>query len=329
MSALSSFGPRAGVIVLAAALAAAGCRTASPVDQRVIRADTLTRASSWDDAASIWSEIYRDSGGTNRRAGFESARANYEAGRPGVARTRLVQLDGQWPGDAEILELLGKAHESAGDAKAARTAYMSVLQLDPRRPYALARMGVLSGDLGVPAGPGGPAATGRAMGSIGQLHAAGAIGAVDSGSLFDLGLQAAENGRRDDAFIALDAAFESGELTQRQKVEAAAAITPDRRTIPWLQSVVRSDPLHTRALTLLGNAQLAAGYGGAAARTLEQAASSDPSDEVAMRAFAAALTYSGQSGRALEVLERLDGPSEAGEAKGAAKPPSSPQPSPR
>ena len=317
MPALIPFGPRAGLAVLTAALAVGGCRSAARVDQRLTRADALTRAESWDDAASIWSDIYRDSGGTDRRAGIESARANYEAGRSGVARTRLMELDRLFPGDAQILELLGKAHERGGDKEAARTAYMGALQLDPKRPHALARIGVLSGDLGMPPWPAGEA---RGKGSIAQLQAAGAIGAVDTASLFDLGLQAAATGRPDDAFVALDAAVDSGELSLRQKVEAAASITPDRRTIPWLQSVVRSDPLHTQALTLLGKAQLAAGYGGAAVETLEQAASSDPSDEAAMRAFAAALTQTGQSGRALGILERLD-------VEGAASPPSSPQPS--
>ena len=308
------YGSRTGAILLAAALVAAstaGCRTVDEVDRRITRAEALTRASDWNDAASIWSEIYRDSGGTDRRAGIESARGNYEAGRPGVARTRLAELDGRWPGDPEILELLGKAHEAAGDLEAARMAYMSVLQLDPRRPHSLARMGVLSGDLGMPGG----------IASIAQLRAAEAIGAVDTASLFALGLQAAAAGRPDDAFIALDAAVDSGDLSLRQRVKAAAALTPDRRTIPWLQSVVQADPLHTEALTLLGNAQLAAGYGGAAVETLEQAASSDPSDDVAMRAFAAALTQTGQSGRAMEILDQLSGE--------ALSPPSSPQPLPR
>ena len=72
-------------------------------------------------------------------------------------------------------------------------------------------------------------------------------------------------------------------------------------------SVVRADPLHTRALTLLGNAQLSAGFQGAALASLEQAASSDPGDEDAMRAFAAALSGTGQADRASEILELLEG----------------------
>jgi tetratricopeptide (TPR) repeat protein len=282
----------ARALFLAAALAAAAgvaCQTVTRTDQRLTRAETLTRAGQWDEAATLWGNIYRDSLGANRRAGWESARANHEAGRPGVALTRLAELNGLWPGDADILELLGKAHEAAGDPEAAREAYAAVLEVEPGRPHALARIGVL----------------GEAS-SIAQLRAAGAIRSVDAASLFDLGMQAATAGLMEDAFIAFDAAVESGDISLRQEVEAAAAIAPDRRTIPWMQSVIRADPLHTRALTLLGNAQLAAGLTGAALETLRQAASSDPSDEAAMRAFAAALTQSGQNGRALEILDRLD-----------------------
>ncbi len=298
MPTLTSPVSRAGAALLAATLVAAlgaSCQSAERVDQRLPRAEALSRSGNWDEAASVWSSIYRDSRGSDRRAGLESARAHYQADRPGVARTRLAELDGLWPGNVEILELLGKAHERAGDPDSAREAYMSVLQLAPGRPHSLARLGVLSGDLGIP---------GRGA-SIAQLRAAGAIQSVDAASLFDLGLQAASTGRVDDAFTAFDAAIDSGSVTLRQKVQAAAAIAPDGRSIPWLQSVVRADPLHTEALTLLGGAQLAAGYGGAALETLQQAASSDPSDEAAMRAFAAALTQAGQAGRAREILDQL------------------------
>ncbi|MFT6833409.1 MAG: Flp pilus assembly protein TadD [Planctomycetota bacterium] len=56
---------------------------------------------------------------------------------------------------------------------------------------------------------------------------------------------------------------------------------------------------------MLGNAQLAAGYLSRAVATLEQAASSDPSDEAALRAFADALSQTGQPGRAREILDLL------------------------
>ncbi len=292
------FVPRtSAALVLAIGVAAAGvgCQTTERVDRRLPRAEALTRASSWNEAASVWSAIFRDSRGMDRRAGVESARANYEAGRPGVAASRLAELDGRWPGDAEVLELLGKALESAGDPASAREIYTRLLQLDPLQPHALARIGVLSGDLGLPGD----------VASIAQLKAAGSIQSVDVVSLFDLGVQAAAKERIDDAFTAFDAAIDSGRLTVPQTVQAATAIAPDRRTIPWLRTVVRADPLHTRALTLLGEAQLAAGLTSAAVATLGDAASSDPGDEAAMRAFAAALTQSGQTGRAREILDRL------------------------
>ena len=80
----------------------------------------------------------------------------------------------------------------------------------------------------------------------------------------------------------------------------------DEGAISWIKyAVVREDPLHTRALTLLGNAQLAAGFQARAVQTLEQAAQSDPGDEAALRAFAAALTETGQAGRARAILDLL------------------------
>ena len=265
----------------------------------MVRAKALTRASSWNDAASIWSDIYRDSGNANKRAGIEAARANLQAGRPGVARSRAAELERRWPDDPEIWELLGMTHERLQDTAAAREAYMQVLHLAPGRPYALARMGVLTGDtVSVAGAPDGTT-------SIAQLEALGALRSVDVESLFELGLRAAETGRLDQAVLALDAAIESGDLSLAQRVQAAAALSPDRRTIPWLRSVVLADPLHTRGLTLLGVAQLAAGFKAAAVTTLEEAASSDPSDPDAMRAYADALTQTGQAGRAAEILDRI------------------------
>jgi tetratricopeptide (TPR) repeat protein len=289
------------VIACAALTLAGSCRAVERADSRIVRADALTRAEAWPDAASLWGEIYRDSGGEDRRAGLEAVRALGSGGWSGVARSRLMEMERHWPEDAEIQELLGRAHEGHQDQEAARQAYMRALQLEPGRPYSLARVGVLSADLEVPAAPGEVAVPG----SLARLRAAGVLDQVDAASLRELGLRAASQQRFDEAFDALQAALSSGELSTAQKVEAAAALAPDPRTIPWLLATVRADPLHTRALTLLGNAQLAAGYLSRAVATLEQAASSDPSDEAALRAFADALSQTGQPGRAREILDLL------------------------
>lgn len=279
-----------------------GCRTVERDDPRILRAEASTRAESWEDAASLWSQIYRASSGEDRRAGIESARALAASGRPGVARSRLAEMAARWPDDAEVQELLGHAHERVGDASAALEAYLRALELEPGRPHAVARSSLLAEDLGVP--DAGPASAGD---SLATLRAAGGLAELDVDSLRALGLRSAAAGRFDEAYSALQNAVSSGQLTVAQRIEAAAALAPDPRTIPWLTAIVRDDPLHTRALTLLGSAQLSAGYQARAVATLEQAASSDPGDEAALRAFAEALTQTGQAGRARTILDLVDG----------------------
>ncbi|QDV07998.1 hypothetical protein Poly30_35340 [Planctomycetes bacterium Poly30] len=241
-----------------------GCQSVQRDDPRILRAEASTRAEAWVDAASLWGDIYRDSSGEDRRAGLESVRALAASGRPGVARSRLLEMEGHWPEDAEILELLGEAHEQVGDEEAARDAYLHALRIEPGRPYALARSGLLAGDLaGASDEAFGPA------GSLAMLRAAGTLASVDAESLYRLGLRGAAAGRFDEAFDAFRTAIASGELSTHERIEAAAALAPDPRTIPWLTAVVREDPLHTRALTLLGKAQLSAGYQARAVETLE------------------------------------------------------------
>ncbi|QDV09820.1 hypothetical protein Poly30_53800 [Planctomycetes bacterium Poly30] len=286
---------------------AVGCRSAPRADPRLLRAEASTRAEAWNDAVSLWSDIYRDSRGTDRRAGIESVRALSAAGRPGVARSRLLQMESRWPEDAEILELLGRAHEQIGDEAAALDAYSRALRIEPDRPSSLARHGLLAAEL-VGADPMSESGTNSfgPEGSLARLRAAGTLRDVDARSLFELGLHGAAAARFDEAFEALAIAIGTGELSAAERLEAAAALAPDPRTIPWLTAVVREDPLHTRALTLLGKAQLSAGFQARAVDTLEQAAQSDPGDEAALRAFAEALTATGQAGRAREILDLLD-----------------------
>ncbi len=270
-----------------------GCRSVQPPDPRIPRAEAASRSEAWVVAASVWGEIYRDSRGQNREAGIESAEALGHVGQPGVARSRLAEMARTWPEDAELQELLGKAHETQGDVAGAIEAYGAAVALDPARVGSVARLAVLGKE--VP-GPGG---------ALGQLRAAGRLRSVDPQSLHELGLRAAGAERFDDAFDALDLAVGSGELSLPQRVGAAAALVPDPRVIPWLTAVVREDPLHTEALTLLGTVQMAAGFQRRALGTLEQAASSDPSHEPTLRALADALIQAGQLGRAEEILTLL------------------------
>ncbi|MEM8710633.1 MAG: tetratricopeptide repeat protein [Planctomycetota bacterium] len=284
-----------------------GCRSAQPADARLVRAEAYTRAEAWADAASLWSEIYRASGGEDRHAGLESARAYLASGRVSVAVVRLGELQRRWPQDPEVLERLGAAHEAAGDDAAARSAYAAALEREPTRPVSLARVGVLGAAAGLPA---------AARESLRRLRASGAISAADADSLFDLGLVAARDGRLDEAFEALSLALETDSPEASRRLSAAKALAPDPRVIPWLADLVREDPLHTAALTLLGRTQVRLGLVEQGLGSLEQAVSSDPSDADAVKAYAAALEEAGQSARASEVRALLgDGDAESGDAE--------------
>lgn len=274
----------------------ASCRTAPLADTRIVRAEAYTRAQAWVDAASVWTEIYRASGGENRRAGIESAHAYLVSGNAVVAVTRLSELKRRWPADAEVLERLGAAQEAVGDASAALGSYAAALELEPTRPVSLARVGVLGAAAGLPT---------AAQESLRRLRASGALDDAGTDSLFELGMAAAREGRLDEAHDALSSALEGGRLGTAHRLSAAEALAPDPRVIPWLTEIVRKDPLHTAALTLLGTSQLRMGLAERGLRSLEQAVSSDPSDVDAVQAYADALEAAGQPARAAEVRALL------------------------
>lgn len=283
------------------------CRTVSSPDVRIVRAEAYTRAEAWVNAASIWTEIYRASSGEDRRAGLESAHAFLASGKPAVAVARLSELRQRWPADAEVHERLGEAQEAVGEPSAALISYAAALELDPSRPVSLARVGILGAAAGLPT---------AAQESLWRLRASGALDDAGSDSLFELGMAAAREGRLEEAYGALSSALETGGLGMDRRLSAATALAPDPRVVPWLTEVIRQDPLHTVALTLLGTTQLRMGFVERGLQSLEQAVSSDPSDVRAVRAYAEALEGAGQPARADEVRALLPEGEPAGDAAG-------------
>lgn len=275
----------AALVFLALAPIQAGCRTVAVSDPRIERAEAMTRVGAWGDAAALWNEIYLSSGTRNIDAGLRSAEAFEEKGELSSARARLVQLEKRAPERADVALALGRVMEQLGEAEEARVRYGRAVELDPTAAEARRGLGRLT------AGEEG----------LGALREALRLEPGDVATRRALGLGLAEAGELDAAAAHLDAGFRAGlgdSLLDGERLRAARAFGADPRVIPWLEPVAARAPEATEVLRRIGEAHLAAGRAEAASRWLERAASSDPTDGLALVSYARAALGMGDVDRA-------------------------------
>ena len=271
----------------------AGASCAGPgraPDPRVARAEAFTRVESWHEAAALWSEIYYASRGRDIDAGLQAASAMLEAGAGVDAWTLLVDVVARAPENADAFELLGRANEAGGDAAAARGNYVAAVELDPRRAFALQRIG----DLDCRAGD-------YAKG-LEALERSAGLDPDDLRTRVLLGMRLLEAGRTDRAVLFLDGAIDTDAASDLERMQAARTLGADPRIVPWVAPVARRDPLNAEASRLLGESLFLRGQQDDALAYLEQAAQADPGDVEALASLARALHAMGRSERAKAVV---------------------------
>ncbi len=274
-----------GVVALSA------CAAPKIEDPRTARAEAMSRVQSWDEATSLWNEIYIASGATDVEAGLESARAMLQADLFDGARARLVALSSLAPQRGEIFRLLGEAHEGLGDTGAARSNYGIAVTLDSKDATAFRQLGALE------------CSAGAHDTGLDSLRTSLKLDPENPETRLVFGLCAAEAGALDEAAPILNKALKGPRATDGERLRAARALGPDKRVIPWLEPVVRRHPQNTEAQRRLGEGYALAGRLDSALDALTAAAQSDPGDALALASLARAYIMRGEPGQARAVID--------------------------
>lgn len=260
-----------------------GCVSAPPADPRIERAEAMTRVGAWRDAGALWNEIYLASGTRDVDAGLRSAEAFEARGELAMARSRLFELAARAPDRADVQLRLGAVLERLGEPAEARRRFERALELDPGAAEARKGFGrVTGGEEGIAALRGG-------------LR----LDPEDRSAARALGFLLAEAGQRDEAAAALGRGFEGSAADPAldgERLRAARAFGSDLRVVPWLEPVVARSPEATEALRRIGEAYLAGGRPDRALEWLRRAASSDPTDALALIGLGRARIATGAAG---------------------------------
>ncbi|MFO1011342.1 MAG: tetratricopeptide repeat protein [Planctomycetota bacterium] len=202
-------------LVLVAALPIA-CKSRSklprtmPVTKEMrAQAQQATELSRWDVAAQRWYSIFVDSGGKDREACAETARAMMHLNDPESALRVLQQGVDSNPDVAELQELQGDALVQQNFRRAAEGCYTKATELDPKRASAWRALGRVRVELGYEGS------------AVSALQKAIDLGRDDFGTFILLARAQAASGNPCGAFQAYDEAFQRGEGDPELYVEAS------------------------------------------------------------------------------------------------------------
>lgn len=112
-------------------------------------AEAATRRGEWSRAASLWYEHYLASGGQDRRACYEAARALLQSGDGPSACALAEEGLRAHPGDPDLLELRARIQAENGFRRAAEDSLAQLVRDHPGRASALILLGRIRLELGL------------------------------------------------------------------------------------------------------------------------------------------------------------------------------------
>jgi tetratricopeptide (TPR) repeat protein len=294
---------RAVPLLALAALALLGaCRSTPDSRAAVEAAEAATRTEDWPRAAELWTEVHVSSGGTDRRAYLESARALHEAGDPTSACGMLRQGLAVFPDDAELLALHGRVLRQCGFRRAAEDTYARAVEVDPQNADALLALAELRLDLGLE------------HTAIAPLERLVELTGGDAHTLSLLGRVQAVEGDPVAAWRSFERAIELGADDVPTLVQAGHLSTLPRVRSEepgaleegegWLERAVALDPQATRAHFLLGLTQEELGRLVEALASYRRAVETDPGCVEALTNLAVLYARIGDAGGTSEMVAR-------------------------
>ncbi|MBK7878688.1 MAG: tetratricopeptide repeat protein [Planctomycetes bacterium] len=259
-------------------------RTMPVTKEMRVQAQQATELSKWDVAAQRWYSIFVDSGGKDREACAETARAMMHLNDPESALRVLQQGVESNPDAGDLYELQGDALVQQNFRRAAERCYVKATELDPKRASVWRALGRVRVELGYEGA------------AVNALQKAIDLGRDDFATWILLARAQVASGNPCGAFQAYVQAFQRGDGDPELYVDASTLYLDEivRRAHKdaadcaqaWLERAIERHPDFTQAYFELGVLKEELGKKDEAVEHYRTAISKDPTFLPALRNLA-------------------------------------------